>query len=295
MRLGYACINLSLKRTFRTMRLATLQVQGMSYLQSLVDENMLLLADVMRWNREHRITMYRLSSELVPFGSHDSVDLTQVVFPLREEISTLAEGMRLSTHPGQFTLPSADGPIWERSVKDLHYHRYLMHTLGIEGDLVLHGGGVYGDRTATAARIKRNLLSLPPEIFRHVRLENDERSWSVADLLPICEEIKVPLIVDSLHHQINGSEPFGELPWSRILATWHGLVPKLHYSEQDSTKRPGAHSAYVDNLAFRQFMTDVQIPDYDIMLECKAKELALLKLREDLAAQAGTAHAHMTT
>jgi UV DNA damage endonuclease len=282
MKLGYACINLSLKRTFRTLRLATLQAQGTAYLQLLVNENMHLLADILRWNREHQIMMYRLSSELVPFGSHDAVDLLALDFPEQQEIARLAQGMRLSTHPGHFTLPSAQGAIWEKSRRDLDYHWTLTNILGIEGDIVLHGGGVYGERATTAQRIKRNLLSLPPEIFRRVRLENDERAWSVGHLLPICEEIGVPLIVDGLHHQLNGEVPLADLPWDRILATWHGLTPKLHYSEQDPAKRPGAHSSYVDAYAFQQFVASIHMPAYDVMLECKAKEQALLKLREEL-------------
>ena len=284
MKLGYACINLTLERTFRTLRLATLQARGPAYLQSLVNENMHLLADVLRWNREHQIMMYRLSSELVPFGSHNAVNLLALDFPQQQEIAHLAQGMRLSTHPGQFTLPSAQGAIWEKSRRDLDYHWTLTNILGMEGDIVLHGGGVYGDRPATAQRIKQNLLSLPPKIFRRIRLENDERAWSVRDLLPICEEIGVPLIVDGLHHQINGEVPLTDLPWDRILATWHGLTPKLHYSEQDPTKRPGAHSLYIDAHAFQKFIASVHMPDYDVMLECKAKEQALLKLREDLVA-----------
>ena len=285
MRLGYACSNLTLGRTFRTLRLATLQERGMEYLQILVNENMQLLADILRWNHENKITMYRLSSELVPFGSYDSVDLLELEFPLKDEIAELAKGLRLSTHPGQFTLPSASGEIWERSLKDLDYHWTLTNILGIDGDMVLHGGGVYGDREGTAERIKKNLLSLPPKIFRRIRLENDERSWSVRDLLPICEETGVPLIVDNLHHQINGEEPLAELPWERIWATWHGLIPKLHYSEQDPTKRPGAHSTFVEAQAFLNFLESVHMPDYDVMLECKAKEKALLKLREELTMQ----------
>lgn len=294
MKLGYACINLTLGRTFRTLRLATLQAQGSAYLQILVNENMQLLADILRWNRGQQIMMYRLSSDLVPFGSHDAVDMQALDFPQHQEIAHLAQGMRLSTHPGQFTLPSAQGEIWQKSRRDLDYHLTLMTILDIDGDIVLHGGGVYGDRATTAQRIKHNLLSLPPQLLRHIRLENDERSWSVHDLLPICEEIGVPLIVDGFHHQINGEEPLADLPWDRILATWHGLTPKLHYSEQDPTKRPGAHSLSVDAQAFRKFLASVHMPDYDVMLECKAKEQALLKLCEDLAALPSEGSFHFT-
>ncbi|GER91242.1 UV DNA damage endonuclease [Dictyobacter vulcani] len=284
MKLGYACINLSMANTFRTLRLATLRTQGLPYLQTLVDANMALLAAILRWNREHDIMMYRLSSDLIPFGSHAEVELTKIAFPLQDEIKSLTQGMRLSTHPGQFTLPSAAGEIWERSIKDLQYHCYLMDILGIDGDIVLHGGGVYGDRSATAERIQRNLLSLPVESQRRIRLENDERSWSVLDLLPICEKTGVPLIVDSLHHQINGNTPLTDLPWTSIFATWRDRKPKLHYSEQDPAKRSGAHSMYVDVNAFITFLASVSGCAYDVMLECKGKEQTLLKLRQELAA-----------
>jgi UV DNA damage endonuclease len=283
-RLGYACSNLSLGRPFRTLRLATLRDRGIAYLQQLVDENMRLLLDILAWNREHEILMYRLSSDLVPLGSHEAVDLAELEFPLAAQIPALTNGVRLSMHPGQYTLPSASGEIWEKSVKDLQYHAFMLDIMGIDGDIIMHGGGVYGDRSATSERIVQNMLSLPPEVRRRVRLENDERSWSVDDLLPICERTGVPLIVDILHHQLHGSEPFRALPWSRIGATWSGRLPKLHYSEQDPSKRPGGHSEYVDVDEFYAFVNDVALDDYDVMLECKGKELALLKLRQDLAA-----------
>ena len=287
MRLGYAGINISLGHTIRSLRLATLRSKGFEYLQSLVDENMSLLADTLRWNRSHDIMMFRISSDIVPLGSHEEVDITRLAFPLASEIASLAQGMRLSMHPGQYTLPSATGSIWENSYKDLLYHRFFMEKIGIDGDIIVHGGGVYGDRTATAERIKSNILTLPDDIRRHLRLENDERSWSVNDILPICEATGVPLIVDNLHHQLNGNVLLAELPWQRILATWHDQLPKLHYSEQDPTKRPGAHSEYVNVDTFYSFMTSVSLLDYDVMLECKGKELALLKLREELIANYG--------
>lgn len=282
MRLGYACINVSLGRKIHSLRLATLRTQGIAYLQQIVNENVSLLADTLRWNRSHQIMMFRISSDLVPLGSHEAVDLTRLDFPLAQDIVFLAKGIRLSMHPGQYTLLSGSGTIWDKSYKDLLYHRFLMEKLGINGDIIVHAGGVYGDRAATTKRIKSNILALPDEVRHYLRLENDERSWSVSDLLPICEETSIPLVVDNLHHQLNGSVPLNQLPWQRILATWQDRLPKLHYSEQDPAKRMGAHSSYVTADAFSSFTASIPFTDYDVMLECKAKELALLKLRDEL-------------
>lgn len=285
-RLGYACVNLTLGRKMRGMRLSTLHLQGIPYLQQLVDENLDLVVDILRWNRSHQIMVFRLSSDLVPLGSHDEVDLTALQFGRAQEIIELAQGMRLSMHPGQYTLPSAVGTVWEHSFKDLCYHAFLLDQLDRKhGDIIIHGGGVYGDRQASTTRIIENIASLPENVQCRLRLENDERSWSVHDLLPICEATEIPLVVDWFHHQLNGSEPFNLLPWQRIWDAWHGQRPKLHYSEQDSTKRAGAHSQYVNAHSFQNFCAQVPFTDYDVMLECKAKELALLRLREELNVQ----------
>lgn len=283
-RLGYACVNRTLGRKVRGLRLATLRAQGIAYLQHLVNENLDLLAEILRWNRAHQIWLFRLSSDLVPLGSHREVDLTQLTFARAEEIAKLAQGMRLSMHPGQYTLLSANGTVWENSYRDLRYHAFLLKQLGQrQGDIILHGGGVYGDRASSAEHIRAHLLGLPDSIRQRVRLENDERCWSVHDLLPICEETNTPLVVDNLHHHLNGAEPLAELPWARILATWQDRRPKLHYAEQDPTKRPGAHSDYLNAAHFRSFCQQVPLDEYDVMLECKAKEQALLRLRADLA------------
>jgi len=256
--------------------------RGLPYLQTLVDENLDLTADILRWNRAHDIMMFRLTSDIVPFGSHPEVDLDLVEVGHGRDLANLAAGMRLSMHPGQFTVVSAAGAVWENSHKELEYHARVMDILDIDGDIVLHGGGVYGDRAGTAARIVAHIRSLPPEIHRRLRLENDERAWSVRELLPICQETGVPLIVDNRHHSLNGVEPLAALPWSEVRATWGARLPKLHYAEQDPAKRPGAHTEYLSAARFRAFRNDVGRDDVDVMLESKAKELALLRLREEL-------------
>ncbi|MBX5459135.1 MAG: UV DNA damage repair endonuclease UvsE [Thermogemmatispora sp.] len=292
-RLGYACVNLSLGGKMRSLRLATLRERGLAYLQALVDENLALLVDILRWNLAQGISVFRISSDLVPLGSHPEVSLEQIHFDPAQvaEVARLtsAGNMRLSMHPGQYTLISADGPVWESSYRDLCYHAEVMERLGIEGDIILHGGGVYGDRAATARRILAHIAALPESVRRRLRLENDERCWSVQQLLPICEVSALPLVVDNLHHALNGAAetPLEGLPWERILTTWNGRRPKLHYAEQNPSKRPGAHSDYVSPTGFRSFLAAVPWPDYDVMLECKAKDLALLRLRQELeAAQA---------
>ncbi len=83
-------------------------------------------------------------------------------------------------------------------------------------------------------------------------------------------------------HALNGGTLLAELPWAQITATWRGCLPKPHYSEQGQTKEAGARSAYVAAATFRRFVAEVGLDGFDVMRECKAKELALLRLRARL-------------
>lgn len=263
------------------MRLATLRAGGLVALQEIVDHNLLLLTEILEWNRAQGIAMFRISSDLVPFGSHDAVDLAQVRFDpeLLSRIADATAGVRLSMHPGQFTvLSTADQDVLQRSVAELRYHAEILARLGLGGDLVLHGGGVYGDRPAAAERLVRHIRALPDAVRASICLEGDERAWSVEQLLRICEETGVPLIVDTLHHALNGVTPLDQLPWSRIRDTWGNRTPKIHYSEQDPERRPGAHSAAAAPGPFLAAVAAIGLPHFDVMLECKGKERALLDL-----------------
>ena len=263
------------------MRLATLRAGGLVALQEIVDHNLLLLTEILEWNRAQGIAMFRISSDLVPFGSHDAVDLAQVRFDpeLLSRIADATAGVRLSMHPSQFTvLSTADQDVLQRSVAELRYHAEILARLGLGGDLVLHGGGVYGDRPAAAERLVRHIRALPDAVRASICLEGDERAWSVEQLLRICEETGVPLIVDTLHHALNGVTPLDQLPWSRIRDTWGNRTPKIHYSEQDTERRPGAHSAAAAPGPFLAAVAAIGLPHFDVMLECKGKERALLDL-----------------
>ena len=263
------------------MRLATLRAGGLAALQEIVDHNLLLPTEILEWNRAQGIAMFRISSDLVPFSSHDAVDLAEVRFEpeLLSRIADATAGVRLSMHPGQFTvLSTADPKVLQASVAELRYHAAILARLGLSGDLVLHGGGVYGGRPAAAERLVRQIRGLPDDVRGSVCLEGDERAWSVEQLLPICEEAGVPLIVDTLHHALNGVTPIDQLPWPRIRGTWGDRTPKIHYSEQDLERRAGAHSAAATSGPFLGAIVAIGMPSFDVMLEGKGKDRALLDL-----------------
>lgn len=150
--------------------------------------------------------------------------------------------------------------------------------------MVLHMGGVFGDKAATLDRFRENYKLLSQDIKNRLVLENDDVSWSVHDLLPICEELNIPLVLDFHHHNIvfdadkvrEGTLDIMQL-FDRIKATWtrKGITQKMHYSEPTPsaiTKRQRRkHNSRVSTLPPCD-------PTMDLMIEAKDKEQAVFEL-----------------
>jgi UV DNA damage endonuclease len=152
--------------------------------------------------------------------------------------------------------------------------------------MILHMGGTYGDKAATLSRFRENYAQLSPSVKARLVLENDDVSWSVHDLLPICEELNIPLVLDYHHHNIifdtdrcrEGTLDISQPEISeRIAATWRrkGIKQKMHYSEPcDGAVTPRdrrKHSPRVKTLPPCP-------PDMDLMIEAKDKEQAVFEL-----------------
>ena len=150
--------------------------------------------------------------------------------------------------------------------------------------MILHLGGVFGDKEATLDRFRVNYARLSPGIKKRLVLENDDVSWSVHDLLPICEELNIPLVLDFHHHNIifddtqirEGTKDIMDL-FPRILQTWRrkNITPKMHYSEPTAAavtpRQRRKHSPRVARLPPCP-------PDMDLMIEAKDKEQAVFEL-----------------
>ncbi|KAH8901884.1 UV-endonuclease UvdE [Coniochaeta sp. PMI_546] len=271
---------------------------GQKYVEELGLTNARDLAKMLRWNDKYGIKFMRLSSEMFPFASHPEHGYRLAPFVsevLADAGRVVAElGHRVTMHPGQFTqLGSPRKEVIAGSVRDLEYHDELLSLLKLpeqqdrDAVMIIHMGGVFGDKAATLNRFRENYTNLlSPSIKARLVLENDDVSWSVHDLLPVCEELNIPMVLDFHHHNIvfdptkvregtyDISQP--EL-MDRILATWRrkGIKPKMHYSEQCAgTVTPRdrrKHSPRVMTLPPCP-------PDMDLMIEAKDKEQAVFDL-----------------
>ncbi|KAG9773159.1 UV-endonuclease UvdE, partial [Aureobasidium melanogenum] len=219
---------------------------------------------------------------LAPFASETLAEAGRVAAEL---------GHRLTTHPGQFTqLGSPRQEVIRASIRDLEYHCELLDLLKLpeqqnrDAVMILHMGGVFGDKDATIARFKENYAKLPQGIKDRLVLENDDVCYSVHDLLPVCEELNIPLVLDFHHHNIvfdsdkirEGTRDIMDL-YDRIKATWtrKGITQKMHYSEPVpsaiTARQRRKHNPRVATLP-------PCAPDMDLMIEAKDKEQAVFEL-----------------
>ena len=232
---------------------------------------------------------------MFPFASHPEYGYKLAPFAsdaLAEAGKVAAElGHRLTTHPGQYTqLGSPRKSVIDNALRDLDYHAEMLSLLKLpkqanrDAVMILHLGGVFGDKAATLDRFRENYAGLPQGVKDRLVLENDDVSWSVHDLLPLCEELNIPLVLDFHHHNIifdaehirEGTADIREL-FPRILATWKrkNITPKMHYSEPCPNAITGRqrrkHSPRVATLPPCP-------PDMDLMIEAKDKEQAVFEL-----------------
>jgi UV DNA damage endonuclease len=264
---------------------------------------------------ETGITMYRMSSDLAPYVTHP--DMPQFHGQVEEcagELCRLGEraramDLRLSFHPSQYILlNSPDEALTQKSIADLSAQARILDAmqLGPDAVLVTHVGGVYGDLESGRERWVRAWERLPEHIRARLVLENDDTRYGVSDTRWIHERTGVPLVFDYLHHWCMdrvGLDQHEAL--AACLRTWPaGRTPKVHYSSPRTETRTlerknratgkaeqvlappvwSGHSDYINPFEFITFLRGAStLPPFDVMLESKLKDVALLRLRDDLA------------
>lgn len=285
MNIGYACLTVGVPGM--NMRTCALKNAAPDTLSSLIGHNLEILDRMLDYNKENQIRLFRISSDIIPFGSHPANELPwwEIFADQLAAIGkkALTYGLRLSMHPGQYTVlnsPSED--VAQRAVTDLDYHCRFLDALGLgsEHKLILHIGGIYGDKEASILRFIQRYHRLDANIRRRLIIENDDRQYTVSDVLTIGESEGIPVVFDNLHHQINPDDSRTESEWiAACAATWQAEdgAQKIHYSQQAQGKRAGSHSASLDAEAFMHFCAGLPEPAPDIMLEVKDKNLSACK------------------
>ena len=289
-RLGFVASVLS--EDISTSRTCRLKNATRGRLRELIKENLYALGRVVDFLERHEILLYRITSNLIPFASH-RVNPIKWWEEFAPELETLGRrfrslGVRVSTHPGQFTVLNSPTPsIVKAAIAELVYHARLLDALGVDASakIVVHIGGLYAASEQVAMeRFCAVASELPDTVRRRLVVENDDRLFDAEEALSVAQRVGVPVVFDWLHHGANPCRaPLAEvLP--AIFQTWKAADgrPKVHLSSQAADGPAGAHAALIDPADALAFFAAAPAQPFDCMLEAKEKDRALLKLRADL-------------
>jgi UV DNA damage endonuclease len=266
-----------------------------------------LLDPVVDYLDREDLRFYRISQGIAPYASHPT--LTQFhgqVEACADELARLGErfralGIRATMHTNPYVvLSSAREEVLAGAVRELDWQARLFDLMGMgdESVIVVHVGSA---GPASHERFLRGVEALPDHARARIVLENDDRAHDLRSTLELAERAGLRVVLDVMHHRIldrGGIDDAEAL--ALALATWPAdQLPKVHTSspktqaEEDPKRRAGrryprivAHADLIDALDFERWLRGPAAGagrDFDVMVEARLKDLAVLRLREQLA------------
>ena len=272
----------------------TFDDKGVDYISEITLKNAYDLETLLHWNEEHDIKFFRLSSDICPWASEFDMNTMKDIKEIKQVLARAgayaqAHSHRLTSHPGQFNVLCSPKPnVVERSITDLTIHGTIFDWLGLPrspyAKINIHLGGAYGDKEASMKRFCEAFQRLPDSVKTRLTVENDDKAsmYSVKDLYHgVHEVIGIPIVFDYHHHKFCTGDLTERAALELAMSTWpDDVVPVVHYSEsraieqEDPKLKPQAHSDYVYDYI------DTYGNKVDVMVEAKAKELAVKKYKE---------------
>ncbi len=284
MKIGYACI--SLVPDISTTRKMVIKNFSFDRFLELTRLNLEDLLKILEYNLKKNIYLFRISSEIIPFGSHDinKIPWQRIFVHELTHIGSFIKmnNIRVSMHPGQFTvLNSPKEEIVKRAIADIEYHTEFLNSLNLDYShkIIVHLGGRYDDKKASINRFIRNFKLLSESAKKRLVIENDERIFNFDDVLYVSERLDIPVVFDYFHNIINPVDKDLREILSLAKKTWKKEDGnfKIHYSEQSPFKRTGSHSEFVETSKFLEFYNQIKEFEPDIMLETKDKNISAIK------------------
>ena len=299
MKLGYACINSTLQTTGgittnRGMRQKTFNEKGLDYVSELALQNCRDLVNIVKWNEEMGIKLFRMSSDIFPWMTfyefEQLPDYNQIINTLKG-VGQLADkyGQRLTFHPSHFNALGSPNPIVvEKAVKELNKHGEIMDIMGLSNTVYnkinIHVGGAYGDKKSTLNRWCDNFNKLNDSTQKRLTIKNDDKAnmYSVGELYwGIHKVVGIPIVFDYYHHKFCTGGLSEQEALLVAAKTWpKDIVQCCHYSESrreehlDESIRAQAHSDLISGIIESYGL------DIDVVVEAKHKELAILNYKK---------------
>lgn len=288
MSIGYACIAVGVNDA--NQRSCIAKNASEEKLSELIQHNLNVLEIIIDYNIQNNIKLFRISSDIIPFGS-SPINTLKWWELFESEFHRIGckiknSGMRVSMHPGQYTvLNSPDADVVKRAVQELNYSARVLDSLELcaEHKIILHIGGIYQNKPQAIQRFCENYKYLNDSVKQRLVIENDDKNYKIFDVLAIGKKMEIPVVFDNLHNAVNPSDDnhyHDEVYWiNECKKTWKDVdgIQKIHYSQQAQFKRAGSHSDTIDINEFLRFYKQIDYDNIDIMLEVKDKNLSAVK------------------
>lgn len=298
-KLGYCCINNTLRNSnpsIYSSRSIIKRIFTMKLAAQRSESNVKDIIKILEWNEKNSIKVFRIGSEPLPRSGDQEIgysvnDLynSNIIIQLLKYIGKYVHtnNHHISFHPGQYVcLGSPNDNVRQLGIyaleKENEIADYISSEYDVDIPINIHVGGSYGlDFDGTSQRFINTYNSLSESLKRRLCIENDDKKsgWSVRRLYhSLYEKIGIPITFDIHHWKLLHDDYDIQDDFNLAYSTWNDRNMQVHYSESPSDKLIPKHSDYYKN----------PLPDWlysynniHIHLECKAKELALQKLRND--------------
>jgi len=251
-----------------------------------VEEHLRILPNII----EARIKSFRLSSSLFPLYEFCG-ELARNDSVVQQGLATLGRlfkeaGIRVTTHPGQFTVLSSDKQnVVDNSIRELEYHAWVFDAMGFD-QTPYYAINIHGGKANRSEQLINVIKSLPENVKKRLTLENDEKCYNVADLCNISRACGTPVVFDSHHFQFNTGGLDIDSAFRMCNDTWGDIKPLQHLSNSEPGTEKGsfnerrAHSQMIHYVPELQLQA-VRDNAIDLDVEAKLKNLAIFKMRKD--------------
>lgn len=255
------------------------------------DNNLYNLAVLLQKNYENDIFAFRLPEQILPQIDLGYYSLDDYRHKLKS-IGQIANkyNIQLSTHPSQyFVLNSLREDVVEKSINilDIYAETFAFMQLEKVANMTLHIGvkSQYEKTEDALDAFCFNYEKLSENAKKILVIENDQNSFTVDDCLYIHNKIGIPCVFDNRHfHWNKGNFDYNEAV-RKCTETWGKRIPKLHLSSENE-KTIHAHSDFIDTKDYFEMydaLKKCKREEFNIMLECKEKDAAVMKLREKIS------------
>ncbi len=265
--------------------------RGDEKLHHVILSNFEALKEILKYNVANEISFFRMTSNLIPLGTHPDVHY-EVWKRYHKEWHQIGNyikenHLRIDLHPDQFCVLNSQNPsVVENTISILKFYQNMLRAMKLDSILILHIGSGVGGKKEAIKRFKENFKKLDPTLQKMIVLENDDKIFNIRNTLNLCEELHIPMVLDYHHYLCNRNREKIEDYIECIFHTWDNRKenPKIHMSSPKNKVQKRSHHDYINSDEFIHFLHKIQFTnqDFDVMIEAKMKDEAMFRLIREL-------------